>query len=134
MKVFISNCTHPVKDELKRLIDGQPDMQFIDDVGNVDSGGLPLLEKLSPDVVVLDFQNSFLSGTESIGRMLALKPGLKIIALAMHSDRRFFSECLKAGAWGYVLKDCACEELVDAVRTVAADQHYLSPKIRSSDR
>ena len=133
MKVLISNCMHTVRDELKRLIDDQPDMQFVGDVDD-EPGGLQLVEQLNPDVVVLDFRNSFLRGTETVNRMLALRPGLKIIALSMHSDARYLSECLNAGIWGYVLKDCACEELVEAVRSVAADQRYLSPNIRPSSR
>jgi DNA-binding NarL/FixJ family response regulator len=132
VRVLISNCMHMVRDELRRLIDDQPDMQFVEDVDG-EKGGLRQVEKLSPDVVVLDFQNSFLRGTETVNRMLALKPDLKIIALSMHSDPRYLNECLSAGVWGYVLKDCACEELVDAVRKVAADQVYLSPSIRTPE-
>jgi len=131
MKVLISNCMHTVRDELRRLIDDQPDMQFLEHVDG-EPGGLGVVEKLSPDVVVLDFRNSFRRGTETVNRMLALRPGLKIIALCMHSDSRYLCECLNAGVWGYVLKDCACEELVDAVRTVASDRIYLSPDIQPS--
>jgi DNA-binding NarL/FixJ family response regulator len=83
-------------------------------------------------VVVLDFQNSLRQCTEAVSRMLSLRPNLKIIALSMHSDSRYLSECLHAGVSGYVLKDCAGEELVEAVRTVATDRLYLSRSIQPS--
>jgi DNA-binding NarL/FixJ family response regulator len=125
MRVWIGNCMRTVRDDLKRLIDDQPDMQSIGDADG-DPGGLQVVEMLNPDVVVLDFQNSFRQDTEAVNRMRSLRPGLKIIALCMHSDPRYLGACLHAGVSGYVLKDCAGEELVDAVRTVAADRFYLS--------
>jgi DNA-binding NarL/FixJ family response regulator len=55
--------------------------------------------------------------------------GVKVIALSMHSDRRFVLQMLKVGASGYLLKDSAFEELISAIHTVMANQPYLSPKI-----
>jgi DNA-binding NarL/FixJ family response regulator len=54
---------------------------------------------------------------------------VRILALSMHSARRFVVEALSGGANGYLLKDCACEELVRAIRVVADNETYLSPKI-----
>jgi len=59
-------------------------------------------------------------------------PGVKVIALSMYSDRRFITGMLSAGASGYVLKDCASDELILAIHTVAANQTYLSPAITQS--
>ncbi len=56
-------------------------------------------------------------------------PGVKVVALSMHSDRRFVLGMLEAGAIGYLLKDCAFEELATAIRTVNANERYISPQV-----
>jgi DNA-binding NarL/FixJ family response regulator len=61
--------------------------------------------------------------------MLFLKPNLKIIALSMYSDRRYLDECLRAGVCGYLLKDCAYEDLAEAARSVTSDRQYVSSSI-----
>lgn len=129
MKVLLINSMHMVREDLRKLLEDQPDIQLVTEAEDNDSG-LEMIAKLSPDVVVLDFQNSFSYGTETVGRMLSMKPDLKIIVLSMHSDRRYLNECLQAGVCGYLLKDCAWEELVDAVRVVAEDRKYLSRDMR----
>jgi DNA-binding NarL/FixJ family response regulator len=70
-----------------------------------------------------------LNGMEAARRIIAESPDVKIVALSMHSDNLFVSEMLKSGASGYLLKDCAFEELERAIRTVAAGKTYLSPSI-----
>lgn len=130
MKVLLINSTLTIRQELRVLLEDEPDMQLLEESDPREQDGLRLVENDSPDVVVFDFKNSFQDNTQAVNRMLALKPELKIVALSMRSDRRYLNECLKAGVCGYVLKDCACEELVDAIRTVAADRKYLSRDIR----
>jgi DNA-binding NarL/FixJ family response regulator len=131
MKVLLIGSTPMIRHELRTLFEDQADIRILEEAENpVNTDGSQQVENLSPDVVVLDFQKSFQKGTETVNRMLASKPKLKIIALSMQSDRRYLNECLKAGVCGYVLKDCACEELVDAIRAVAADRKYLSRDLR----
>ena len=79
--------------------------------------------------VVTDVRMPEMNGIEATRRILCEKPDIKVLALSMHSARRFVEEALSAGAKGYLLKDCASEELVRAIRTVAADETYLSPKV-----
>jgi two-component system response regulator NreC len=129
MKILLINSTPMIRQELSLLLKDQPDIQSIEEAEDNDTG-LRMVEKLSPEVVVLDFQNSFQDSAETVKRMLALKPSLKIIALSMYSDRRYLDACLQAGVCGYLLKDCAYEELLDAVRSVASDRQYLSRSIR----
>ena len=81
-------------------------------------------------MAVVDLETPLRFGTETVRRMLLQKPTLKIIALSMYSDRRYLDECLQAGVCGYLLKDCAYEELMDAVRSVSSDRQYLSRSIR----
>jgi DNA-binding NarL/FixJ family response regulator len=70
-----------------------------------------------------------LNGIEATKQILSKSPDIKIIALSMHSDATFVTEMLKSGAAGYLLKDCAFEELIRAIRTVIDGKTYLSPSI-----
>jgi len=88
-----------------------------------------MTRELTPDVVVMDIAMPDLNGIEATQRILAESPNVKIIALSMHSDRRFVGGMLKAGASGYLLKDCAFGELAQAIRAVQTNQSYLSPRI-----
>jgi DNA-binding NarL/FixJ family response regulator len=70
-----------------------------------------------------------LNGLEATRQILASNPKVKVIALSMHSAKRFVVEMLKAGSSGYLLKDCAFEELALAIHTVIANKVYVSPSI-----
>ena len=100
-------------------------------VGEASDGrtAIKLARKLKPDVVVMDVGMPDLSGIDATKQILAKVPGAKVLGLSMHSERQFVLGMLRAGASGYVLKDCAIKELACAVRQVAAGQTYLSPKI-----
>ncbi len=88
-----------------------------------------LAKELSPDVVVMDITMPDMNGIEATRQMLSENPHIKVIGLSMHSDQRFVVEMLKAGASGYLLKECAFEELVNAIHTVTKNQIYLCPPI-----
>jgi DNA-binding NarL/FixJ family response regulator len=70
-----------------------------------------------------------LNGIEATRQIVAELPGVKIIALSMHDDRRFVLNMLKAGAAGYMLKDCAFKDLAKAIRVVMSHKTYLSPEV-----
>lgn len=88
-----------------------------------------LARELAPDVVVLDVTMPAQGGINATREILAESPGVKVIALSVHSDRRLALSLLKAGASAYLLKDRLFEELVPALHTVMAHQIYLSPGI-----
>ncbi|MBU0481749.1 MAG: response regulator transcription factor [Proteobacteria bacterium] len=88
-----------------------------------------LASQFRPDLVIMDISMPKLNGIEATRQIMADLPETKIIALSMHSDKRFLVEMYQAGAVGYLLKDCAAEELEQAVRTVAGNKRYLSPEI-----
>jgi len=79
--------------------------------------------------VIMDISMPDLNGIEATRQISAESPGVKVVALSMHSDSLFVLNMLKAGASGYLLKDCALEELVKAIRTVVAQKTYLSPGV-----
>jgi DNA-binding NarL/FixJ family response regulator len=100
-------------------------------VGEAEDGRetVRLAKKLSPDVVVMDIAMPDMNGIEATRQIISERPGAKVIALSMHSERHFVSEMLKAGAMAYLLKQCAVDELLIAIKTVLKNQTYLSPCI-----
>jgi len=88
-----------------------------------------LVEELSPDVVVMDISMPDLNGIEATRRITAAHPKIKVIGLSMHSSDKYVREMFKAGACGYLLKDCPFEELVEAIRIVVRGKTYISPSI-----
>lgn len=129
MKVLIISEMPAIREKLKQLLDAQPHVGTVKEAGDTLSG-LRAIEDHAFDVVVIDLLMPLRVCTETIRRMLSLKPGLKIIALSMYSDRRYLDQFLQAGAWGYLLKDCAYEDLADAVRNVASGRKYVSSALR----
>ncbi|NQT64435.1 MAG: response regulator transcription factor [Candidatus Marinimicrobia bacterium] len=91
-----------------------------------------LARKLSADVIVMDIAMPELNGIEATRQVLDENPHTKVIALSMHSDRHFITGMLKAGAKGYLLKDCAGDELIRAIREVLLDRYYISEEISTN--
>jgi DNA-binding NarL/FixJ family response regulator len=100
-------------------------------VGEASNGMMAtqLAAKLKPDVVVMDVSMPDMNGMEATRRIVAKDPAIKVIALSMHSDKRFVSEMLAAGAIGYLLKDCAFEEVATAIKAVMSGKLYISPAV-----
>ncbi len=127
-KIVIADDHQIVRQGLATLLAKEPDMEV---VAEADTGRqvVQLVEELSPQVVIMDVNMPDLNGIEATRQILANFPETKIIALSMHADRRFVVNMLKAGACGYLLKDCAFEELAGAIRLVMANKTYLSPGV-----
>jgi len=128
IKIMLADDHQIVRQGLRNLLAAEPDMQV---VAEADNGRqvLPLVEKFGPDIVIMDITMPGLNGIEATRQILAERTGVKVIALSMHSDSLFVLNMLKAGASGYLLKDCALEDLVRAIRTVVGHKTYLSPGI-----
>jgi len=128
LRILLADDHKIVRDGLRNLLERDPEIVV---VGEAEDGreALQLARKLAPDVVVMDIAMPDLNGIEATRQILAEIPKIKIVALSMHSDKRYVSEMLKAGAAGYLLKDCAFEELITAIKTIARGKIYLSPGI-----
>jgi DNA-binding NarL/FixJ family response regulator len=117
-----------VRDGLRSLLAKQSDMEVIAEADN-GRAAVQAAAELRPDVVVMDVGMPDLNGVEATLRVLEAVPNARVVALSMHSDRRFVEGMLAAGASGYVLKDAAFEDLVAAIRTVAQGGTYLCPSV-----
>ena len=127
-KIILADDHKIIREGLRSLIEKQPDMEVIAEAQD----GLTtvnLVQKLKPDVVIMDIGMPEMNGIDATTKITTEYKTVKVIALSMHSDRRFVMQMLKAGAAGYLLKDSAFEELVSAIHAVIAKQHYLSQKI-----
>lgn len=128
IRILLADDHRITRQGLRSLLDNQSDMEV---VAEAEEGrtAVRLAKELSPDVVIMDVSMPDLNGIEATRQILDRSPGTKVVALSMHSDTLFVSEMLKSGACGYMLKDCAFEELERAIRTVVAGKTYLSPSI-----
>jgi DNA-binding NarL/FixJ family response regulator len=128
IKVLLADDHKIVREGLRSLLEKEPDINVI---AMADNGrmAVQLAGDLRPDVAVIDIAMPEMNGIEAIRRISGEDPGIRILALSMHSARRFVVEALSAGAKGYILKDCASEDLVRAIRIIADNETYLSPKI-----
>ena len=128
LRVFLADDHMVVRMGLKTLIDAQPDMQVI---GEADNGraAWQRAKELKPDVVVMDVSMPEMSGVQAAERLRGDCPQVKILALTMYEDRAYLRQLIEAGASGYVLKRAVTEELVRAIRTVAAGGSYIDPTL-----
>ena len=128
MRILLVDDHEIFLEGLRGILEKQRDMTV---VGEAREGraAVRLARELSPDVVIMDITMPGLNGIEATRMIVADDAGAKVIALTMHSTRRFMAEALKAGACGYLLKESASAELIQAIRTVVAGKSYLSPKI-----
>ena len=117
-----------IRDGLRALLGRQPDMEV---VAEADNGRTALkhVKELSPDVVIMDIGMRELNGIDATRQIVKISPGIKVLALSMYSDKRFVKEMLKAGASGYMLKDSAFKELIDAIRVIVDNKIYISPSV-----
>jgi DNA-binding NarL/FixJ family response regulator len=120
-----------VRDGLRCLLEAQGDIDVIGDAGN-GREALRQVRQLKPDVVLMDIAMPELNGIEAIIQIRQSSPGVRVLILSMHASSEHVREALKAGAQGYLVKQSAGMEVVEAVRTVHAEGAYLSQKIAGS--
>lgn len=128
IKILLADDHKITRDGLKALLENQSHMRV---VGEAENGrqAVRLALELTPDVIVMDINMPELNGIEATRQILAELPDTKIIALSMYSDKRYVVGMLKAGVSGYLLKNCAFDELVAAISSVVKNQNYMSQKI-----
>jgi two-component system response regulator NreC len=131
IKVLLADDHMIVRDGLRSLLDRDGDVEVI---GEAPDGrtAVELTNALAPDVVVMDVGMPVMNGIEATRRIIENKPNAKIIGLSMHSERNFVLRMLKAGASGYLLKDSAFDELVNAIHAVILGHIYLGPGVSSN--
>jgi DNA-binding NarL/FixJ family response regulator len=127
MKVILADDHRMVRDGLRAVLE----RAGVEVVGEAATGHEAVAEvrRKRPDVVVMDIGMPDLNGIDATKRMVAEMPGTKVLGLSMNADRRYVIAMLEAGAVGYLLKNSASEELLNALEAVVRGETYLSSAI-----
>ena len=126
IRVLIAEDHQTVREGVKLLVDAQSDMEVVGEAGD---GDLAVKEavRLGPDLVLMDISMPGVNGLKATKKLRAVSPDIKILILTRHTDDGYLQQLLGAGANGYVLKQSAPTELINAIRTIAAGNAYLDP-------
>jgi len=128
IRILIADDHAVVRQGLCSLLGQEPGMTVVGEVADGRSA-VRLSTELTPDVVIMDITMPDMNGIEATHQIKTTSPGIKVVALSIHSDRRMVARMLAAGASAYLTKDSPFEELTRALRTVIGNQTYLSPPI-----
>jgi DNA-binding NarL/FixJ family response regulator len=131
IRVLVVDDHAIVRTGLRRVLDAEDDIETVGEAPNAERAVYEAIEA-KPDVVLLDVVMPGKSGIEGMPALLQAVPGTKVLVLSMQDDPRYVREAFDAGASGYVLKEAADTEVVDAVRAVAAGERYLHPALGAS--
>lgn len=128
IRIVIADDHDIVRAGLKQIIADEEDMEV---AGESNSGEklLELIKKHDYDVVLLDLKMSGMNGIEVMKHIKAIKPSVPVIVLSMHAEDQYAVRTIKAGASGYLTKETAGDNLISAVRRVAAGGKYISPTL-----
>ena len=127
-RIIIADDHKIFREGLTLLLKSLKDVEVL---GEAEDGRslVEMVKKMRPDMVILDVAMPGMNGIEAANQISAIYDNIKLLALSMHSDSRFVKQMLQAGAEGYLLKDCAFDELTMAIQTINKNQIYLSPGI-----
>ena len=128
LRVFIADDYGVVREGLKALVNAQPGLRVVGEAADGREACLEI-ERLRPDVALLDVSMPVMGGAAAAGQLKRSCPDVKVVALTVHEDESYLRGLLEAGAAGFVLKRSAADELIHAIRTVAAGGIYLDPRL-----
>jgi DNA-binding NarL/FixJ family response regulator len=128
IRVLIVDDHAIVRHGLSRSIQQQEDMEVVGQAGD-GHAAVDMARELTPNVVLMDVSMPSLNGIEATRAVLRESPNSRVIALSMHSAKRYVQEMFRAGASGYLPKDCEFDELLQTIRLIAEGQTYISPSI-----
>jgi DNA-binding NarL/FixJ family response regulator len=124
LRILLADDHAVVRHGLKLLIDSQPDMTVIAEAGDGETA-VQRATQLKPDVIVMDISMPGMNGLIATRKLKQVLPGSAVVTLTRHSDDAYLQELLRAGVSGYVLKQSAPMELLQAIRAAAAGRQYL---------
>jgi two-component system, NarL family, response regulator NreC len=124
LRVLLADDHVVVRQGLKRLIEEQPDIVVVGEAGD-GAETIQRAQELKPDVIVMDISMPGMNGLVATKKLKELRSETVVVTLTRHADDAYLQELLRAGASGYVLKQSAPNELIQAIRATAAGGHYL---------
>ena len=128
IRVLLADDHRLVREGLRQILQETPDIVVVDESSN-GSDILPKIRRQPVDVVILDISMPGRSGLEVLKEIHLNRPGVPVLVLSMHPEEQYAIRVLKAGAAGYLTKESASEELISAIRRVAAGGKYIRPTL-----
>ena len=128
IRILLADDHTIVRDGLRALLERQADMSVVAEAGD-GRECVQLAEQHSPDVVIMDVAMPEMNGIEAARRILSANPKTSVLILSMHRDESYVLRALRAGARGYLLKDSPRDDVLTAIRTVAAGRSFLSRQV-----
>lgn len=128
IKIIIADDHQLIREGLKRVIQRETDFELIAETDNP-LEVIELVQTKEFDVLILDINFPQKSGFEVLKEVKLIKPQSRILMLSIHPEERYALRTLKAGASGYLNKDCEPEELLNAIRTISVGKKYITPSI-----
>lgn len=128
IRIMLADDHTVVRKGLRLLLESQPGFQVIGDAAD-GREAIELAERTRPDVAVMDVAMPILNGIEAARQIVSRTPSVAVVFLSMHSDEGYVRKALKVGARGYLLKDSAEQDLINAVRAVSEGKAFFSPAI-----
>ncbi len=129
IKILLADDHAILRQGLRSLLEEQGDIEVVEKSAADGRKAVELAGKFKPDIVIMDVTMPNLNGVDATRKIVSQYTSIKVIALSIHSNRHFVADMLRAGASGYILKESVFDELVKAIRIVAAGGNYLSPRI-----
>jgi DNA-binding NarL/FixJ family response regulator len=128
IRILITDDHAIVREGLRRILNAYPDMAVVGEAAD----GIAALQAINicvPDVVLVDISMPGMNGIELVHRIHEAHPSMHLLVLSMHKEEQFAVRALKAGASGYLSKDCAPEHLAQAIHKIMAGGRYITPEV-----
>jgi DNA-binding NarL/FixJ family response regulator len=128
LRILLADDHTVVRQGLRKVLEERPDWVVVAEAGN-GREAVQKAEEVKPDVAILDVAMPLLNGIEATRQIVKRSPGTRVLVLTMHSDEAYVNQILKAGATGYLLKDSADVDLIQAVGAVSQGKSFFSPGV-----
>jgi len=126
--ILLADDHRLVREGLRKLIEEREDLRVVAEA-TTGQEAIELCDRLQPDVVLMDISMPGLSGIDATRRICKTNPGTRVLILSMHDNQGYVEEVLRSGASGYVLKDSAASDLLQAIDAVRRGDSFLSPTV-----
>ena len=128
LRILLADDHTVVRQGLRKVLEERPDWEVVAEAGD-GREAVRQAEELEPDVAILDITMPLLNGVEATRQIVRRSPSTRVLVLTMHSDEAYVNQTLQAGATGYLLKESADVDLIQAVSAVSQGKSFFSPAI-----
>jgi len=128
IKVLIADDHAIVRNGIRRMLEGQEDIQIVGEAAD-GQGAIQRVLETAPDVILLDISMPGMDGLDATKQLKTIDPNVRILILTMHAEEQYAPRLMRAGAMGYVTKHAAPEDLVKAIQVIHSGRRFISPTL-----